>query len=357
MTDTAMVVSPAPATPTLVDERLIIDYMDAMGIANTLDDSEKKRFIKIAKEFQLNPFKREIYATKYGKGEYVNFSIITGYEVYLKRAERTGKLAGWEATVTGSIVNGDLVAKCTIWRHDWSRPLTVEAWYEEYVQTTKDYKTNQVRPNRMWAEKPKTMIRKVAIAQCFRMAFPDELGGMPYTMDEMAPVMPEPDNDVTIVPAHVVDEHAARLEAEKQRGKEEVKEKRVSRKDNAKQLQQDQQRMVEIAKLLELITYAEIKSLTSLYKESNGTKSELIKTIIDSYENSFNKVANAEQANVCLRHIGGNPEFLQDDKAGFIMQLKRVISDQDLPIIWDETTSKFIDEVIPEPGGDEDDVQ
>ena len=37
----------------------------------------------------------------------------------------------------------------------------------------------------MWASKPYTMIKKVAIAQGFRLAFPDEIGGMPYTADEL----------------------------------------------------------------------------------------------------------------------------------------------------------------------------
>ena len=51
----------------------------------------------------------------------------------------------------------------------------------------------------MWGSKPRTMIKKVAIAQGFRLAFPVELGGIPYTADELpgnnvAPevVAPEP---------------------------------------------------------------------------------------------------------------------------------------------------------------------
>jgi hypothetical protein len=37
----------------------------------------------------------------------------------------------------------------------------------------------------LWASKPITMLKKVAMAQAFRLAFPDELGGMPYTSDEL----------------------------------------------------------------------------------------------------------------------------------------------------------------------------
>ena len=44
----------------------------------------------------------------------------------------------------------------------------------------------------MWKEKPVTMIKKVAIVQGFRMAFPDEFGGMPYTAEELPDEMTKP---------------------------------------------------------------------------------------------------------------------------------------------------------------------
>ena len=37
----------------------------------------------------------------YGEGEYRRMSIVVGYEVYLKRAERTGKLDGWSTRIEG----------------------------------------------------------------------------------------------------------------------------------------------------------------------------------------------------------------------------------------------------------------
>jgi len=53
-------------------------------------------------------------------------------------------------------------------------------YYNEYVQRTKEG-----RPTKFWADKPYTMIKKVAMAQGFRLCFSDELGGMPYTADEL----------------------------------------------------------------------------------------------------------------------------------------------------------------------------
>jgi phage recombination protein Bet len=141
------------------------------GTDTKLNDRQKALFYKVAMSSNLNPIKKEIYAIAYGS----NFNIIVGYEVYLKRAERTGLLEYWEATVKKDEA-GEWVGKCTIKRKDFSKPVTVEAWFSEYNQGTA-----------IWKTKPRTMIRKVAISQGFRMVFSDELGGLPYTSDEIIP--------------------------------------------------------------------------------------------------------------------------------------------------------------------------
>lgn len=161
-----------------VTDEVIISYMDAMGMASNLDDNEKKQFIQIATLYNLNPFKKEIYCIPYGYGDKRKLSIITGYEVYLKRAERVGVLNGWNVTVYGSPNDGSLKAVVTIYRKDWQYPFIHECYFTEYVQSSP-----------LWKSKPLTMLKKVCIAQAFRMAFPDEFGGMPYTSDELPPEM------------------------------------------------------------------------------------------------------------------------------------------------------------------------
>ena len=156
-----------PQTSVAVTQKDLDDYL--FGTGTKLTEAQKKLFFGIALAQNLNPLKREIYAVAYGS----NFNVITGYEVYLARAERTGLLDGWEATVKG--MGSDMVATCTIWRKDRSKPTVIEAWFSEY-------NTGQS----LWKSKPRTMLRKVAIAQAFRMTFPTELGGIPYTSDEIA---------------------------------------------------------------------------------------------------------------------------------------------------------------------------
>jgi phage recombination protein Bet len=170
--------APSSLQPTEVQKQTIIDYLTAFGLASQLTEPEKLQFIEIAQAFKLNPFKREIHVAVYGEGEYRRLSIITGYEVYLKRAERTGKLDGWKAWVEGE---GDAMkAYVEIHRKDWSEPFLHEVYWREAVQKKKDGS-----PTSFWTKQPRFQLKKVAISQGFRLAFPDELGGLPYDASEL----------------------------------------------------------------------------------------------------------------------------------------------------------------------------
>jgi phage recombination protein Bet len=145
--------------------------------------------LQVAKTFKLNPLKREIYFVKYKESE--PMQILTGYEVYLKRAQRSGRYAGMRSWTEGSLKDENLKGCVEVTVKGWDKPLQHEADYAEYVQKKKiwaDGKVIREEPNRFWREKPKTMIKKVAISQAFRMAFPDEFDGMPYTRDEVIDV-------------------------------------------------------------------------------------------------------------------------------------------------------------------------
>lgn len=157
----------------------ITEYLDTTGLTKQLLPKEKATFVNMAQLFGLNPFKREIYCTVYGTGDYRTCAIVTGYEVYLKRAERTGKMDGWECAITGK--GDDMAATVTIYRKDWGHPFKHTVYYRECVQINK--KTG--KPNSVWGKMPSFMTKKVAIAQAFRLCFPDEFGGMPYTNDEI----------------------------------------------------------------------------------------------------------------------------------------------------------------------------
>jgi phage recombination protein Bet len=167
-----------PAVPGEIQKQVILDYLTAFGLASQLTESEKLQFIEIAQAFHLNPFKREIHVVVYGEGEYRRLSIITGYAVYLKRAERTGKLDGWRAWVEGQ---GEEMKACVeIHRKDWANPFVHEVYWREAVQKKRDG-----TPSSFWTKQPRFQLKKVAISQGFRLCFPDELGGLPYDAAEL----------------------------------------------------------------------------------------------------------------------------------------------------------------------------
>ena len=163
----------------LVTKQKVSTYLDAFGLTKNLTEQEQMQFIEVATSMQLNPFKREIYCVAYGKGEYRNLSIMTGYEVYIKRAERIGLMNGWKTWIEGT--GKDLRAVIEIHRKDWSQPFIHEVFYAEAVQ----YKKDGVTVNKFWKKMPRFQLKKVAISQGFRLCFPDELSGMPYANEEL----------------------------------------------------------------------------------------------------------------------------------------------------------------------------
>jgi len=154
-------------------------------IAKNATDEELYIFMGICKSYGLNPFKREIHFVKrkykdereqwHEKGD-----AIIGYEIYLKRAERTGKLDGWKCWIEdkGKPTERAIIE---IKRKDQSMPITWEVYRSEF-DTGKS----------TWKKMGNFMTKKVCISQGFRLAFPDELGGLPYIPEELPN-----ENDVT----------------------------------------------------------------------------------------------------------------------------------------------------------------
>ena len=153
-------------------------------ICEKATEKEVHIFLQICKAYGLNPFKREIHLIKYSDS--LPASIVVGYEVYLKRAERCGKWNGFECGTEGE--GESMRAWVKIYRKDWSHPLSHEVYFEEYKQTKKIWQNGKVigeELNVFWKTKPRTMLKKVVICQGFRLAFPDEMGGMPYAPEEI----------------------------------------------------------------------------------------------------------------------------------------------------------------------------
>lgn len=131
-------------------------------------DKEVFLFLKLCQAQKLNPFVKEAYLIKYGSE---TAQMVVGKETFLKRAEASKDFDGFDITDKGKIPEYSVT--CKIYRKNLEHPITVTVDYTEYVGTTK---TGNI--NRMWKIKPKTMLRKVALMQGLREAFPTALGGL-----------------------------------------------------------------------------------------------------------------------------------------------------------------------------------
>jgi phage recombination protein Bet len=168
--NTAMVTYEAESGTVQLTPQIVKQYLCPNGNPS---DAEVYMFIQMCKYQQLNPFLREAYLIKYGNQP---ATLVTGKETFVKRAEMHPQFDGYEIDVVPDKGIPDS-ATCRVYRKDRNRPTTVTVDYEEYVQL-KDGK-----PNKMWAAKPRTMLRKVALVQALREAFPTTLGGL-YAPEE-----------------------------------------------------------------------------------------------------------------------------------------------------------------------------
>lgn len=118
-----------------------------------------------------------------------DFSLIVSKEAFMKRAERCEGYDGFEAGIT-VMRNGEMVeiegslklpddvligGWAIVYRKDRSHRYKVTVDFNEYVKLDK-----YGNPRSTWKSMPGTMIRKTALVQTLREAFPDELGNM-YT--------------------------------------------------------------------------------------------------------------------------------------------------------------------------------
>ncbi|MBC2391327.1 phage recombination protein Bet [Listeria booriae] len=157
-----------------------------------VSDQEVTMFLQLCRYQKLNPFLREAYLVKF-KGSPAQ--IITSKEAFMKRAEAHPQYNGLKA---GIIVDRDgemtdlegaiklekdklLGGWAQIFRKDRDNPVTVKISLNEFSKGQSTWKTM-----------PLNMIRKTAIVNAMREAFPDTLGSM-YTEEESASDITAPD--------------------------------------------------------------------------------------------------------------------------------------------------------------------
>lgn len=168
------------------DQKSLADIRKAY--AKNATETEFQMLIEMGKATALNPFLREIWLVKYGTGAAQIFIGRDGYRIAAQRQPdydyhlvdavySNDKFQIWNGEVQHQyeIANrGKLIgAYCVVKRKSASRTMYVFVEFTEY-----DLKQG------LWKTKPATMIKKVAEAQCIRMAFQSTFAGT-YAEEEL----------------------------------------------------------------------------------------------------------------------------------------------------------------------------
>lgn len=151
-------------------------------------DQEVTMFLSLCRFQHLNPFLKEAYLIKYGTSP---ATVVVGKDVLLKRAMRSEKFGGMTAGVIVINTNGELEEReGTFVLPDenlvggWAKVIIKGYDVPFYASVSmKEYSTGKSN----WLTKPATMIRKVAMAQALREAFPEEMSAL-YDQAEMGSV-------------------------------------------------------------------------------------------------------------------------------------------------------------------------
>lgn len=185
-------------------------YLVSGGGAVT--DQEVVMFMSLCRYQHLNPFLREAYLVKYGNTQPA--TMVTGKDVFIKRANRNPRFKGMKAGIivqdknsgevteregTFYLPSEDIVggwASVYVDGHD-DAPSYASVAFAEYAGRKADGKLNS-----QWASKPATMIRKVALVQALREAFPEDFAQL-YAPEEMN-VSDTLDEAPVVVPQTVV---------------------------------------------------------------------------------------------------------------------------------------------------------
>ena len=184
-------------TPATVKQYLV------SGDAKNVTDQEVGMFLKLCEGQKLNPFLREAHLVKYGNQA---ATMIVGKDAFTKRAEANDNYKGTKSGIIVVNLNKEIQEREGTF-YLKGREELVGGWarvsfkndkedvyntvsLDEYIGKKKDGSITS-----MWSTKPATMIRKVALVQALRDAFPSALGQM-YVAEEMNIQEELPDNVV-----------------------------------------------------------------------------------------------------------------------------------------------------------------
>jgi phage recombination protein Bet len=199
-------------------------------LAPTASESEAYLFIKFCAAYNLNPWTKEAYLIKYAPD--APSTVVIGKDAVMKRAQASPDYKGHNAGIIAKAgnqvteVEGAVLPDGAVLIGGWcrlhARPKDIDPTTHRVSMREYERKNSAGKPVRSWAEMPATMIRKVAVVQAHREAYPDLVGGMydeaempvvlegagyqPTPADEMTDTAPaDPDDWAKVCPTHGIE--------------------------------------------------------------------------------------------------------------------------------------------------------
>lgn len=174
-------------------EQLAKDYLNTLT-CEQLNTQEQQQFIMLAQGYNLNPFKKEVYAIKFNN----KFQIVVSYLIVLAAGQSQPGYDGFKVeyysndkrVICFNAFTPNLVAVTTIYKRDANNERYA---YTETVVNLNEY--NQQRNNGFAKAAFTSWAEKIAITNAFRRSFAGTLNNV-YIEEELldfskpAPVIP-----------------------------------------------------------------------------------------------------------------------------------------------------------------------
>lgn len=194
----------------------ILDFLSADEIAllkrtmlSKFAEDEQESFVRLCQRTRLDPFTKQVYATKrYQKerqnGEYKKVPVlvpVTGIQGLTAVADRSGQYDGCEIHWCGPdgvwkeewlSLDPPAAARCKVYHKNRHRPEVAIARWDGYAATQWDNDSKRWILTDFWQRMPDYMLGKCAKAAALRGAFPDQLSNL-YIREELDSQITEAD--------------------------------------------------------------------------------------------------------------------------------------------------------------------
>ena len=170
-----------PASAVGISAQDVINYINPKAT-----EQEAVLFAEFCRRKGADPMTKDVYLVIYESPNGRQCNFIAGKEYFMKKAEEHPQFRGHEAGIIVASKNGEsndvTRREGTFWQPD--REVLLGGWAQVY-RADRDYPIMCEVPladfdtkKNLWQRMPATMIRKVALVQALREAFPASLGGM-----------------------------------------------------------------------------------------------------------------------------------------------------------------------------------